>query len=75
MSQQKKHHLRNSTAKFYNLDAIIAVGFPVNSTCASRFRKCSVAILRDFVISKDSPALRSLRDRTVSGARSSGAEA
>jgi hypothetical protein len=35
---------------FYNLDAIIAVGFRVNSTRAIQFRQWATAILRDFAI-------------------------
>jgi hypothetical protein len=38
-----------STA-FYNLDAIIAVGFRVNSTRATQFRQWAIGILRDFAI-------------------------
>ncbi len=34
----------------YNLDAIIAVGFRVNSTRATQFRKWAAGILRDFAI-------------------------
>jgi len=35
---------------FYNLDAIIAVGFRVNSARAIQFRKWAIGILRDFAI-------------------------
>ncbi|MBE0542978.1 MAG: virulence RhuM family protein [Verrucomicrobia bacterium] len=35
---------------FYNLDAIIAVGFRVNSARAIQFRQWAVAVLRDFAI-------------------------
>ncbi|MEI8314718.1 MAG: virulence RhuM family protein [Verrucomicrobiota bacterium] len=35
---------------FYNLDAIIAVGFRVNSTRATQFRQWAIAVLRDFAI-------------------------
>ncbi len=35
---------------FYNLDAIIAVGFRVNSARAIQFRQWAIAILRDFAI-------------------------
>jgi len=35
---------------FYNLDAIIAVGFRVNSTRATQFRQWSTGVLRDFAI-------------------------
>ncbi len=34
----------------YNLDAIIAVGFRVNSTRATQFRQWAIAVLRDFAI-------------------------
>jgi hypothetical protein len=35
---------------FYNLDAIIAVGFRVNSARAIQFRKWATGVLRDYVI-------------------------
>jgi hypothetical protein len=35
---------------FYNLDAIIAVGFRVNSSLATQFRQWAIGILRDFAI-------------------------
>ena len=35
---------------FYNLDAIIAVGFRVNSVRASQFRQWAIGVLRDFAI-------------------------
>ena len=38
------------TTKFYNLDAIIAVGFRVNSQRATQFRQWAINILRDFAI-------------------------
>lgn len=38
------------TTKFYNLDAIIAVGFRVNSERATQFRQWVINILRDFAI-------------------------
>jgi Virulence protein len=34
--------------KFYNLDAIIAVGFKVNSDWAVQFRQWAISILRDY---------------------------
>ena len=36
--------------EFYNLDAIIAVGFRVNSARAIQFRQWATAVLRDFAI-------------------------
>ena len=36
--------------EFYNLDAIIAVGFRVNSTRAIQFRQWAIGVLRDFAI-------------------------
>jgi hypothetical protein len=36
--------------KYYNLDAIIAVGFRVNSERATQFRQWAIAVLRDFSI-------------------------
>lgn len=35
---------------FYNLDAIIAVGYRVNSKKATSFRRCATSILKDFMI-------------------------
>ena len=36
--------------EFYNLDAIISVGYRVNSAKATRFRQWATAVLRDFAI-------------------------
>lgn len=41
---------KNYQVKHYNLDAIIAVGYRVNSTCATNFRKWATLILRDFTL-------------------------
>jgi hypothetical protein len=41
---------KDYTTQFYNLDAIIAVGFRVNSTRAIQFRQWATVILRDFAI-------------------------
>ena len=38
------------TTRFYNLDAIIAVGFRVNSARAIQFRQWATGILRDYAI-------------------------
>ena len=38
------------TTKFYNLDAIISVGYRVNSLRATQFRQWATAVLRDFAI-------------------------
>jgi hypothetical protein len=38
------------TTRFYNLDAIIAVGFRVNSERATQFRQWAINILRDFAV-------------------------
>ncbi len=35
---------------FYNLDVIISVGYRVNSTQATRFRKWATTVLRDYII-------------------------
>lgn len=40
----------NREVEFYNLDAIIAVGFRVNSERATQFRQWAINILRDFAI-------------------------
>jgi hypothetical protein len=41
---------KDYTTRFYNLDAIIAVGFRVNSVRATQFRQWAIGILRDFAI-------------------------
>jgi hypothetical protein len=41
---------KNYDTQFYNLDAIIAVGFRVNSTRAIQFRQWATGVLRDFAI-------------------------
>ncbi len=41
---------KDYTTRFYNLDAIIAVGFRVNSARAIQFRQWATGILRDFAI-------------------------
>jgi hypothetical protein len=38
------------TSSYFNLDVIIAVGYRVNSKEATRFRKWSTKILRDYII-------------------------
>jgi len=41
---------KDYTTRFYNLDAIIAVGFRVNSTRAIQFRQWATVVLRDYAI-------------------------
>jgi hypothetical protein len=41
---------KDYTTQFYNLDAIIAVGFRVNSARAIEFRQWATGVLRDFAI-------------------------
>ena len=41
---------KDYTTRFYNLDAIIAVGFRVNSARATHFRQWATGVLRDFAI-------------------------
>lgn len=41
---------KNYLTKFYNLDAIISVGYRVNSICATQFRQWCTYILRQFAI-------------------------
>ena len=45
-AEDGKHY----TTRFYNLDAIIAVGFRVNSARATQFRQWATGVLRDFAI-------------------------
>jgi len=41
---------KNYNTQFYNLDAIISVGYRVNSTRATQFRQWATQVLRDFAI-------------------------
>jgi hypothetical protein len=41
---------KNYNTQFYNLDAIIAVGFRVNSARATQFRQWATGVLRDYAI-------------------------
>ena len=41
---------KNYDTNFYNLDAIISVGYRVNSLQATQFRKWATSVLRDFLI-------------------------
>lgn len=39
---------KNCMTKFYNLDAIISVGYRVNSICATQFRQWCTYVIRQF---------------------------
>ncbi len=41
---------KNYMTQFYNLDAIISVGYRVNSVRATQFRQWATSVLRDFAI-------------------------
>ena len=41
---------QNKATKYYNLDAIIAVGYRVNSNRATQFRIWATAVLKEFII-------------------------
>ena len=41
---------QKATTKFYNLDAIISVGYRVNSLKATRFRQWATKVLREYMI-------------------------
>ncbi len=45
-----KEKTQSKQTKFYNLDAIIAVGYRVNSNRATQFRIWATAVLKDFII-------------------------
>ena len=45
-----KDKTQNSKTKFYNLDAIIAVGYRVNSKRATQFRIWATTVLKEFII-------------------------
>ncbi len=42
--------LKNGQAQYYNLDAIISVGYRVNSAQATRFRIWATNTLKEFII-------------------------
>ncbi|MBQ4421070.1 MAG: virulence RhuM family protein [Bacteroidales bacterium] len=48
--QKEGHRDVNRTLQFYSLDAIIAVGYRVNSIRATQFRQWATAVLRQFAI-------------------------
>lgn len=48
--QNEGERLVNRKLKFYNLDAIISVGYRVNSTRATQFRQWCTFVLRQFAI-------------------------
>jgi hypothetical protein len=41
---------KNYSTKYYNLDAVISVGYRANSVRATQFRQWATAVLRDFAI-------------------------
>ncbi|WP_208436853.1 RhuM family protein [Bartonella tribocorum] len=41
---------KNCNTQFYNLNALIAVGYQVNSKRATQFRQWATQVLRDFAI-------------------------
>ncbi len=45
-----KGKIQNIKTKYYNLDAIIAVGYRVNSKRATQFRIWATAVLKEFII-------------------------
>ncbi|MDM8517717.1 RhuM family protein [Desulfobacterales bacterium HSG16] len=45
-----KEKTQTNKTKFYNLDAIIAVGYRVNSKRATQFRIWATQVLKEFVI-------------------------
>ena len=44
------------TTQFYNLDAVISVGYRANSTRATQFRQWATAVLRQFAICRHTTA-------------------
>ena len=44
---------KNYDTQFYNLDAIIAIGFRVNSSRAIQFRQWATGVLRDYAMYRD----------------------
>lgn len=48
--QKEGPRLVNRPAKFYNLDAIISVGYRINSVRATQFRQWATSVLRTFAV-------------------------
>lgn len=48
--EQVAEHGQNYKTKLYNLDAIISVGYRVNSTRATQFRVWATAVLKQYLI-------------------------
>ena len=58
-------HGQNYKTRFYNLDAIISVGYRVNSTRATQFRQWATSILKQHVIQGVTLNQRRLRERGI----------
>ena len=48
--RQEGNRTVNRTLQFYNLDAVISVGYRVNSIRATQFRQWATSVLREFSI-------------------------
>ena len=48
--RQEGERMVNRTLQFYNLDAVISVGYRVNSIRATQFRQWATSVLREFAI-------------------------
>lgn len=42
--------LSDSKIKYYNLDAIISVGYRINSICATKFRIWATSVLKEYMV-------------------------
>ena len=48
--RQEGERMVNRTLQFYNLDAVISVGYRVNSIRATQFRQWATSVLREYAI-------------------------
>ncbi|MBK5276990.1 MAG: virulence protein RhuM/Fic/DOC family protein [Desulfuromonadales bacterium] len=55
---------KNYKTRYYNLDAIIAVGYRVNSYQATRFRQWATRVLRDYIVKGYSINEQRFRDQS-----------
>ena len=56
---------KNYMTQFYNLDAVISVGYRVNSIRATQFRQWATSVLREYVLIKPIPLGLTFRHNTT----------
>ena len=60
-----KNKTQTKTIKFYNLDAIIAVGYRVNSNRATQFRIWATKVLKEFMINNLQNGIYQLKTKSL----------